>query len=57
MHLKVLRKNNVQKIVQLSNENKLLFKNQFGFRHGRYREHARFKLIEWISESFKTLRH
>ena len=32
-------------------ENKLLFKNQFGFRHGHSTEHARFELIEQISES------
>ena len=32
-------------------ENKLLFKNQFGFRNGHSTEHARFELIEQISES------
>ena len=35
-------------------ENKLLFKNQFGFRHGHSTEHARFELIEQISESFNS---
>ena len=32
-------------------ENKLLFKNQFGFRHGHSTGHTRFELIEQISES------
>ena len=36
------------------NESKLLFKNQFGFRHGHSTEHARFELIEQISESFNS---
>ena len=35
-------------------ENKLLFKNQFGFRHGHSTEHARFELIEQISESLNS---
>ena len=28
--------------------------NQFGFRHGHATEHARFELIEQISESFNS---
>ena len=35
-------------------ENKLLFKNQFRFRQGHSTEHARFDLIEQISESFNS---
>ena len=35
-------------------ENKLLFKNQFGFRHGHSLEHARFELAEQISESVNS---
>ena len=35
-------------------KNKLLFKIQFGFRHGHSTEHARFELIEQISESFNS---
>ena len=35
-------------------KNKLLFKIQFGFRHGHSTEHPRFELIEQISESFNS---
>ena len=33
-------------------KNKLLFRKRFGFRHGHSTEHARFALIEKISEYF-----
>ena len=42
------------KLQSYLDENKVLFKNQFGFRHGHSTEHTRFELIQQISESFNS---